>query len=185
MVFEGLNAKLSSWAYYMIYSLGYIGIFIVNLVCSSSIIFPLPAFAAVPVAAAIPGMNPWLVGISAGLGAAMGEATGYGLGRGGIKVINKKYENKVKKYKKFFTRDNLFFWIVIFAATPLPSDIVGLVCGLFKYDFKKFIVASIIGKCIMNLFLAFGGFYTIPWIIKHITPWITSVLVPWINSIFV
>jgi uncharacterized membrane protein YdjX (TVP38/TMEM64 family) len=72
----------------------------------------------------------------------------------------------MKKYRNWFKKDNIFIWIVVFAATPLPDDVVGIICGMFNYDFKKFITASIIGKSILNLLLAFAGFYTIPWALR-------------------
>lgn len=160
------SIKMNEWASSTINSLGYLGIFIVSFVGSATIIFPVPTFIIVPAAAALPWMNPWFVGISAALGAAFGEITGYALGKGGGKLVEKKYAEHIKKYKKWFEKDNIFLWIVVFAATPLPDDVVGLLCGLFEYDFKKFILASITGKLILNLLLAFGGFYTIPWVLR-------------------
>ena len=45
------------------------------------------------------------------------------------------------------------------------DDIVGIIAGFFKYNFKKFVLASFLGKLIMNLVLAFSGFYGISWIL--------------------
>jgi len=159
-----LSTNLTQWSLSMVESFGYLGVFIVNFVGSSTIIFPLPGFILVSAVAAMPGMNPWIVGISAALGAALGETTGYIFGRGGGKIIDKRYKEQMKKYRKWFKKDNVFFGIILFAATPLPDDVVGLVCGILKYDFKKFLLASFIGKTILNIGLAFIGFYGSQWI---------------------
>ncbi len=162
-----LGVKLNIWASSMIQSLGYIGIFVVSFVGSASVIFPIPVFIVVPATAALPGMNPWLVGLFAGVGSSLGEVVGYVVGMGGGKLVEKKYSQHIDKYKKWFKDGkNMFFWIVAFAATPLPDDVVGLVCGIFRYAFKKFILASFIGKIILNLVLALGGYYAIPWILR-------------------
>ena len=163
-----LSANLNVWAQSTIGSLGYLGIFLVSFIGTSTIIFPIPSFVVVPATAALPGMNPWIVGIVAGVGSALGEVIGYALGKGGGKLVGKKYEKQINKYKKWFERDGVFVWVIIFAATPLPDDIVGIICGMFNYDFKKFMCASVIGKILLNLFLALGGFYTIPWILNVI-----------------
>ncbi len=157
-------SNLSEWSLSMVDSFGYLGVFIVNFIGSSTIIFPLPGFLIVSAVAAMPGMNPWIVGVSAGLGAALGETTGYLFGKGGGRIIDKRYKEQMTKYKKWFKKDNIFFGIILFAATPLPDDILGLVCGMFNYDFKKFLLASAIGKIILNLGLAFLGFYGSQWI---------------------
>jgi membrane protein YqaA with SNARE-associated domain len=141
---------------------GYFGIFLISLTEASTIIFPLPFSFVIFTAGAI--LNPILVGLSAGLGAAIGEFTGYAIGFGGRKVIEKKYKNNIKKAEKLFQKYGAFLIIVLFAATPLPDDIVGLLGGSLKYSLKKFFIASLIGKIILNLVLAYAGFYGINWV---------------------
>jgi membrane protein YqaA with SNARE-associated domain len=163
MVDPEIMAKIPLWAKNLTDALGYLGIFFVSFIGSATIIFPLPSFILVFVMGAV--MNPWLVGISAAAGNAIGELTGYGIGKGSGKLIEKKYKETLERYKKWFKRDNIFLLVTIFAATPLPDDVVGIVCGVFNYDLKKFIVASFLGKLILNLFLAWGGFYGIRWVL--------------------
>jgi len=158
-----LGAKFTIWANAIVLSMGYVGVFLVSFIGSATIIFPIPSFILVFALGAV--MNPWLVGLTAGVGNALGELTGYALGKGGGKIIERKYKKEVKKYKKWFKKDNVFLLIVLFAATPLPDDVVGLICGMFHYDLKKFIAASVIGKCAMNLALAWGGYYGVRWIL--------------------
>jgi membrane protein YqaA with SNARE-associated domain len=158
-----IATQFIEWSNGIILSLGYLGVFLVSFIGAASIIFPVPSFIIVFALGAV--MNPWIVGIVAGIGNALGELTGYAFGKGGGKIIEKKYKKHVEKYKKWFKKDRIFLLIVLFAATPLPDDILGLVCGMFDYNIKKFIVASIIGKIILNLALALGGFYGIRFVL--------------------
>ncbi|NIM46652.1 MAG: hypothetical protein GTN40_00625 [Candidatus Aenigmarchaeota archaeon] len=148
----------------LVQTYGYLGVFLVSLIGSSTIIFILPTDIIVFAAGAI--LDPLLVGILAGLGEAIGEIVGYVLGLGGRKIINKKYKKDIKKWEKKFKKYGGFFIIVLFAATPLPDDIVGIIGGTLRYPFKKFLLASFIGKTIMALVLAYGGFYGINWILQ-------------------
>jgi len=137
---------------------GYIGIFLVSLIGSSTVIFPLPAATFVFLAAAT--LNPVLVGILAGLGASLGELVGYTIGRGG-RELGKKFKKDIERAEKAFDRYGGFLAIVIFGATPLPDDIVGILAGLLKYEVKKFFLAVFIGKVVFHTILAFGGYYGI------------------------
>ena len=154
-----LVGQFLAWAGWVIQTFGYLGIFAVNFIASASIFFPAPAFAFVFAAGAY--LNPWLVGLSAGVGAALGELTGYGIGFGGKKFLEKKYGKWIEKTKKYVEKYGMFWIVIAFAALPLPDDIIGLLAGVVKYDIKKFLLASMIGKIIMNLVLAWAGFYGI------------------------
>ena len=137
---------------------GFLGLFIINMISSATIFLPIiPAvfitFAYASVA------NPILVGIVAGAGNAIGELTGYYIGVGGGKLIMKKNQRWLRRAKKWTEKRGPFAVILLFAATPLPSDIVGLLAGIIKYDVKKFLLAGFIGKTILNLVIAFAGFY--------------------------
>jgi membrane protein YqaA with SNARE-associated domain len=156
-------SAFSSWSQSFAAAWGYPGIFLINLIGAATIIFPVPAFIVVFTFGAI--LNPWLVGVSAALGAALGELTGYGVGLAGKKALDRKYDYWLKKANKWMEKYKAFTVIVIFAATPLPDDVVGVFCGAIKYDVKKFFLASLIGKLIMNISLALGGYYGLQWIL--------------------
>ena len=163
MDFGLIVMQFSNWSQTIIQTFGYFGIFLVNLVGAASIILPVPAFAFVFFFGGV--LNPWLVGFSAAIGAALGELTGYVVGLGGEKLIEKRHKTFLRKYKKWLRREFMFPLVVLFAATPLPDDIVGIACGIFRYDVKKFLMASFIGKLILNLALAFGGYYGLNWVV--------------------
>ncbi len=146
---------------------GYLGLFLIELVSAASIIFPAPAFVINFLLGAPEfGLNPWLVGIVAGVGSALGEITGYGVGRGSREFIQKKYGNQLKQAKKWMEEHGDFLIIILFAATPLPHDIVGMLAGAVKYDLKKFMLATMIGKIIIGIVLAWAGYYSIGFFVE-------------------
>src|SRR3989338_2753667 len=148
----------------LVISFGYLGIFLASLIGSASIFLPLPSFLIVTAAGTT--LNPVLVGVAAGLGAAIGELVGYliwiGLLYGKKRISKKKKENKYSKIvKKWFAKKRGAAIIFIFAITPLPDDIIGIVCGAIKYDVKKFFAATLAGKIILHIVLAYAGLYGI------------------------
>jgi len=162
----GLFWKYNDYLIEIMKEYGYLGIFLINLIGSSTIIFPLPASALVFAAPRILSLNPFLVALAASLGCSIGEFTGYALGFGGRKAIEKKWKKWVERTEKIFKKYGGFWVIIIFAATPLPDDVVGIVAGTFNYPLKKFLIASFIGKLILNLALAYGGYYGLDWILQ-------------------
>ncbi len=145
------------WAHALIQAWGYFGVFLVSIIGSATILLPLPSFAIIFFAGGF--LNPFLVGVSAAFGSTIGEMISYGIGIGGSHLA-KKYKQRLKEGKKWLQRHNGFLLIILFAATPLPDDLIGLACGVLRYDWRKFFLACLIGKIILNTFLALGGFYT-------------------------
>lgn len=143
---------------------GYLGVFLVSLISNASVILPIPA--QIIIFLASPLMNPLLLGIIAGFGASLGELSGYVLGVGGRAVISQKYEKQLEKIKKWINKYNTFSVIIVFATTPLPFDVIGIFCGVSRYSWKRFLLATTIGKIIMFLLIAFGGYYSLTWILR-------------------
>ena len=110
-------------------------------------------------------MNPFFVAVFSAVGSTIGETIGYVLGLGGKELLGKKYSKELKKINKIFEKFGSFWWIIITVATPLPTDIAGIFCGMIRYDFKKFLVAVLIGKLISSLIIAYTGYYMIDWVL--------------------
>jgi membrane protein YqaA with SNARE-associated domain len=146
-----LQSIVSAW--------GYLGVFLVNAISSATIILPLPGF--VVTLAFATALNPWLLAVSAGLGSAVGELTGYAVGRGGREAIKEKYEKWFAHADRWVQRHGPFPIILLFAAAPLPTDIVGLLSGIIRYDVRKFFLAVAVGKIIRHLILIFAFLYGI------------------------
>ncbi|MBI3412627.1 MAG: VTT domain-containing protein [Candidatus Aenigmarchaeota archaeon] len=145
---------------------GYLGILVIQLISSSTVFLPLPGLAIIFLYGAM--LNPYLVGLFAGTGAAVGELTGYAIGYGGHKLILRTSKNKkiADKIRRLFRRYDYFFVIIFFSAIPFPFDIIGVLCGLSKYDVKRFFVATFIGNSIKFSVVALAGFYGTTWVLK-------------------
>lgn len=136
---------------------GYTGIFFVSLIGNATIILPVPSQIIVMYFGSV--LNPWVVGVIAGIGAGIGELTGYALGRGGKRIIEKKHEKLLRSIKIWFEKIGMFPLLIFFAMTPLPDDVTGILGGMIRYDIKKFLLAVTMGKVILHVVIAWAGFY--------------------------
>ncbi len=156
--------QFQNWAQSFASTWGYLGIFVISFVGSATIFLPLPTIFIVFFFAGI--LNPFLVGFFAGLGSAAGELTGYVIGKGGRKLAEKENGKWLKKSEKWVERHGIFPVLTLFAATPLPDDVVGILAGLINYDLKKFFLAVLIGKLLLHFIVAYAGFYGISWVLE-------------------
>ena len=144
----------------LITSYGYLGIALVMFLSSATVILPAPGLAVVFAAGRF--LNPVLVGLFAGTGAALGELTGYFMGYGGRQALDgndnaRKIQGWVERYG--------FFAILVLAAIPNPVfDIVGIAAGGLRYDIRKFLLAALMGNVIKATYIALLGEATFGWL---------------------
>ena len=142
-----------------LYQYGYPGVLLISLIGHATIFFPLPTYLIVYALGSQ--MDPFWLGAFAGVGAAIGELTSYFVGKGFSKGthLDKKFRSSYEEARKIFKKYG--FWVIpFFAATPLPTDAVGLAAGALKYPLSKFFVGCLIGKLAMHWILAYGGYYS-------------------------
>ncbi|MBL7118570.1 DedA family protein [Candidatus Bathyarchaeota archaeon] len=137
---------------YLIDEYGYFGIFLVQLISSASIFFPVPGYVVVFVAGAK--LNAFRAAVASGFGSAIGELSGYILGLGGKKLIGDRSE--LEAARRIFSRYGAGA-IFLFAATPLPFDLAGIVCGTLKVDLRLFFFMTFIGKVTLSLLMVYTG----------------------------
>ena len=168
VVIEFLNSFLQ-WAQGIVGAFGYFGIFIVSMIATSTVILPTyPLSIIIFFSGAI--LNPLLVGLIAGFGTSIGEMVGFVIGRGGEKILIKKYKKEIKQMEKLFQRFRGEIIIFLIAAIPIvPFDVVGLFCGIVGFDVKKFYISLLLGKMIRYTFIAFAGYFGVQWILGLIT----------------
>lgn len=140
---------------------GYAGAFLLMLVSSATLILPMPGLLVV-FALGGSGLDPWLLGIIAGAGSALGELTGYLAGYGGNRLIA-----RTKIYQRI--EDNLqrrgFWTILVLALIPNPIfDLAGIAAGALRMHLGKFLLATTIGKIIKVTLIAVAGSMSVAWV---------------------
>jgi membrane protein DedA with SNARE-associated domain len=141
---------------------GYPGIFLVMLINNLTIFLPSVGHAFLLAAAQT--LNPWLLGIVGGAGAAVGELSGYVVGHSGGRVLIGRrlydhYRNRAGVRGNFLGPT-----LLVFAATPLPMDIAGIVAGAVHYPVGRFMLWVGAGKIIQVTMIALASYYAIGWI---------------------
>ncbi len=101
---------------------GYAGVFVAELANSASILIPLPAHNLAMVLGL--SLNPLILGVAGGVGAGLGEITGYVVGRSGSKVVS---ENRLMKRFTALIEHRLGLALFVFSAIPAPFDFAGMV----------------------------------------------------------
>jgi membrane protein YqaA with SNARE-associated domain len=140
---------------------GYPGIFFISLLGSATLILPTPALVFVFIAGGTLS-SPFLVGVLAGIGAALGEFTGYLAGYSSNKVVEKS-----KTYRRLHHLvDRYGLWFVgILAFVPNPIfDLAGIAAGAIKIVWYKFLLVTMLGKTVRMILLAYGGSLSLEWI---------------------
>ncbi|MCW4015519.1 MAG: VTT domain-containing protein [Candidatus Bathyarchaeota archaeon] len=133
---------------------GYFGVFLISFIGSVSVIFPIPYTLVIFALGSV--LDPLFVAISGGLGAALGEMSGYALGYYGRSVVSKERQKKMDYMVKLFDKYGSAA-IFLFALTPLPDDLLFIPLGVMRYPFWKAFVPSLFGKILMTFVLAYSG----------------------------
>jgi membrane protein DedA with SNARE-associated domain len=147
---------------------GYPGIFVINLLGSATVILPAPALGLVIAAAVLKTsagefvFNPIWLGFAAGLGAALGELSGYGLGFSGQGILE-----RTPLYDKLhdFTKRYGIITIFVLSIQPLPIfDLAGVAAGSLKMPVWQFLLATFAGKLIKMWLFIYAAINGVDWL---------------------
>lgn len=133
---------------------GYLSSFIISLIGSATVILPAPGLALILALGAH--LNPVLLGTVAGIGAGLGELSGYLAGKTGRDLVNSqgKLNSFLLHVTTRFTTPALF----ILAILPLPIfDFAGILAGALRFPVLKFLGVVICGKIIKHVLAAYLG----------------------------
>jgi uncharacterized membrane protein YdjX (TVP38/TMEM64 family) len=172
-IFVGLCLLFSAYALaYFVFDVdleqlkdwGYIGVFLIAMAGSATIVLPTPSTVAIFGSGAVldPVLGipaPLLVGLVAGLGDTLGEFSGYGLGYAGTDLIKRQ-----RMYGVFegWMRRNGMLTVFLLCTFPNPFfDIAGAAAGASRMPPKRFFIATLGGKIVKDLFLAYGGSFSV------------------------
>jgi membrane protein YqaA with SNARE-associated domain len=139
---------------------GYIGIFLISIAANATIIIPLPGIAITTAMGAI--FNPVWVAVAAGLGASLGELSGYAAGFSGQGLMEKRERyHRLVNWMRTHPRMS-FFIIILLSFIPNPvMDVAGMASGALKLPIWKFLTACAIGKILKMLVFAYAGHWSL------------------------
>lgn len=143
---------------------GYLGAFLISLLSSATIILPIPGLALIFALGAA--YDPFLVGLAAGAGSALGEITGYMAGYSGQIVLknNKTYLSMERWMKR---RGSVVIFVLAFVPNPL-FDLAGAAAGALRYPLWKFLLVCFLGKTPKSILVAFAGAWALDWVLEFI-----------------
>ena len=132
---------------------GYLGVFLISVLLNATLVLPAGNFI---ILAALGGTlgSPLLVGVLGGLGAAIGESTGYLAGFSGRAIIHKQslYKRMEKWLKKWGS------WVIFgMAIAPLFFDLMGIAAGVLRFSYWRFFVATWLGRTVLYVIIAYAG----------------------------
>jgi membrane protein YqaA with SNARE-associated domain len=141
---------------------GYPGIFLLSLLSNSTVILPAPGLFFVFTFGAV--LNPIFVALAAGIGAALGELSGYLAGFSGQAVVEnrdtyQKVRNWMEAHQNF---SNLTILGLAFIPFPI-FDLAGISAGTLKMPVANFLFYCAIGKILKMLLFAYAGATSLRW----------------------
>ncbi len=141
---------------------GYVGAFIVSLIASATIVLPAPGLAII--IAMSPSLNPYALGIVAGVGSAIGELTGYAAGAGGSVLIPPARQAQFERVRQLTQRYGVLI-LALLAALPFPLfDFAGIVAGAMRMPVLRFLSAVTVGKSVKYIILILLGAGSLQWL---------------------
>ncbi|TSC91571.1 MAG: putative Protein dedA [Parcubacteria group bacterium Licking1014_17] len=161
----GILGSLASWALGVISHFGYAGIFVTQFL--ESALIPIPSEIVLPFSgflAATGRFNFWLVMLAATLANTLGSSLIFLLGwYGGRPLVEKHghflfiHTDDILKVDKWAAKHGLW---VAFVSRLLPGirTVSGIALGSMRIPFWRFLLPTILGSFLWNLWLAYVGF---------------------------
>lgn len=133
----------------------YLALFIISIFANMTIIFPVPYTMALSIIVFLGDINPLILGIAAGSGAAIGEITAYYVGKGSASLTDTTKSKSLEKMKKRIKKGYAIPLMFLCAATPIPDDQLLLLLGYAGYSIWKMLVTYFFGKIALCLWTSF------------------------------
>lgn len=134
-----------------------IGVFVfIFFTAFSAVLSPLSSIPAVPFAVFAWGEELTLTLLLVGW--IIGSIISYTVGKYGLYILFKRFLplKKMELYQKKFSEHSEFILVVLFRLA-LPSEITGLVLGSLRYNFLKYLAATIISEIPFAVVLVYGS----------------------------
>jgi len=134
----------------------YLGVAVISTFGNSLMFIP-SLYAVVILFVSVLDVNILILGTAAGVGAALGQIVSWFVGRATGVIVSDKLEKQFRKAQKWVERGIAPVMILVFAATPLPDEVLLLTIGMIGYSLWKTLLFCFIGKIILTLSLSFIG----------------------------
>ena len=138
----------------------YLASFLISIFGNTTIFIPFPYTAIIFIMTSQVGLDPLLLGLISGLGAAIGELTSYALGAGGGRYLESHgHSKKISPLHEFMLEHRKLVPLVIyiFAATPLPDDVIMVPLGIIRYGLIRTLIPCFLGKTTLLIFIGYFG----------------------------
>jgi uncharacterized membrane protein YdjX (TVP38/TMEM64 family) len=147
---------------------GYLGLFLLNVAASATLILPVPGLALAFAAGS--SFSPLGVGLAVGCGSTVGELTGYLAGYSGRGVVEN--QAQYERVQGWMRRYGL--WVIfVLALIPNPLfDVAGIFCGVLRIPAWKFLLAAGVGKVLKATLIAYLGAGTVNLLGPALQNWI-------------
>jgi len=143
---------------------GYLGAFLISLLSSATIIVPVPGIAVIFALGAT--YDPYLVGLAAGAGSALGELSGYMAGYSGQGVLRKS-KTYLRMEHWMRRRGSVVIFVLAFVPNPI-FDLAGAAAGILRYPVWKFLLFCFLGKTPRSILVAFAGAWALEGVLKFL-----------------
>jgi membrane protein DedA with SNARE-associated domain len=182
--------RFTDWLLGLMRTVGnpYLGVFLISLVGNLTVFFPIPYLLAIfTIAIEMTKIDIFSLALVGALGAAIGKFLSYGIGFGGRLTLGEKYKRRFDALR-LALGGSPFIAAFVFAATPLPDDMVFIPLGMIEYSPIKTFIACAAGKFILTLTIVWSARFsrrTIAWFIGPDNPmfWVASIIVVIILSL--
>ena len=127
-------------------------------VATNAVLFLPSGRGAVMVAAAVL-LNPLAVAVITGAGGAVGELTGYAVGRGSRSMMKRA---SLPGWLDRYAANHMGITILLVSVIPNPFvDVIGIVAGRMGYPVGRFLAYSIVGKVAQSIVLVYLALWNI------------------------
>lgn len=146
--------------------LGYLGVFLANLLSSATFVVPVPGVAVTMLAAVY--WDPWLVGLAAATGSTLGELGAY-LAGAGLRSRMDQMMSRHRPCPRIKAAVARHGTLTLFALAAIPNpffDIAGLAAASLGYPVHRFVLVCWLGKTVKFLLAALTGFWALPALLR-------------------
>lgn len=114
------------------------------------------------IALAAGGLNPILLGVSAGIGVILGDSTSYYIGHEGRVLVTGRLRaalDRLSKIQETYPRLLPWVFFLFSALMPISNDVLVIPAGLIGYPYRRMIIPLALGNIVFNTGVALLAVY--------------------------